>query len=175
MILEEDQNNVEALFNIGNTMSKLEHYKEAIPFFVKVLNIEPDKQISKLKLEHALLQTTFYDYGFLDGTLEISVKNSRGDLVAYLLTTEIKAIKHQIIEDLVDSWPTAKMISQNTKDFAVHQQDFITVVEHDTIFGFHEIPLSEMVDFPLATTWHNQIPVERGDVVTYVYSIFRPV
>jgi len=113
--------------------------------------------------------------GFLDGTLEISVKNSRGDLVAYLITTEIKAIRHQIIEDLVDSWPTTHVTSQNHQDFVVHQQDYVTVVEHDTIFGFHELPFSELVDFPLATTWHNQIPVERGDEVTYVYSILRPI
>ncbi|MCZ6583249.1 MAG: tetratricopeptide repeat protein, partial [Thaumarchaeota archaeon] len=74
--LELEPNNVEALYQKANTLSALEKYNEAIEHYEKVLNIEPDKQISKLKLEHALLQTTSYRVGFLDGTLEISVKNS---------------------------------------------------------------------------------------------------
>ena len=174
-ILKIDPDNVDALYNKGNTLSKTGKFGQAIPFYQKVLTLEPEKYIAQLKLEEALLKVTKYRYGFLDGVLEIAVHDSHGGLVAYLRTTEIKALKHQIVEDLVDGWPTTKVINQNDKSIAVHQQEFVTVVEDDTIFGFHEIPFSEDVDFPLATTWHYQIPVERGDVVSYVYSIFRSV
>jgi len=174
-ILKIDPNNIDALYHKGNTLSKTGKFKEAIPFYEKVLALDPHKFIAQLKLQEALLEVTSYRFGFLDGMLEVTVHDSHGGLVAYLRTTEIKALKHKIVEDLVDSWPTTKMINQNGKSFAVHQQEFVRVADYDTIFGFHEIPYSEEVDFPLASTWHYQIPIEKGDVVSYVYSILRPV
>ena len=174
-ILEGEPNHVEALYNKGNTLSRLEKYNESISYFEQVLNLDPGKYIARLKLENSLLEVTSYNYGFLDGVLEIIVHDSKGGLVAFLKTNQIKAIDHEIVKNLVDGWPTTKVINKNNQNFAIHQQEFVTVVEHDSIFGFHEIPFSKNVDFPLATTWHYQIPVERGDVVSYVYSILRPV
>ena len=173
-ILKIDPNNVDALYNKGNILSKIGKFDEAIPFYEQVLNLDPHKFIAQVKLEEALLKVTSYRYGFLDGILEITVHDSHGGLVAYLRTTKIKALDHRIVEDLVENWPTTKVITRDNQNFAVHQKEFVKVVEGDTIFGFHEIPFSDKVDFPLATTWHYQIPVERGDVVSYVYSIFRP-
>ena len=171
-ILEGDPNHVEALYNKGNTLSKIEKFEEAIPYFEQVLNLDPGKYIARLKLEHALLEVTSYRYGFLDGVLEITVHDSNGGFVAYLRTTKIKAVEHEIVENLVEKWPIIKKINRNNQEFAVHQHEFIKTVDVDAIYGFHEILFSEEVDFPLASTWHYQIPVERGDVITYVYSIF---
>ena len=174
-ILKTDPNNVDALYYKGNTFSQTGKFNEAIPFYEKVLNLDPHKFIAQLKLQEALLNVTSYRFGFLHGVVEITVHDSRGGLVAYLRTTEIKALKHKIVEDLIDSWPTTRMINQNGKSFAVHQQEFVKVAGYDTIFGIHEIPFSDKVDFPLVSTWHYQIPIEQGDVVRYVYSILRPV
>jgi len=121
-----------------------------------------------------LLEVTSYEFGFLDGVLEITVHDFNGGFVAYLRTTKIKAVEHEIVENLVEKWPIIKKINRNNQNFNVHQHEFIKTVGADTIYGFHEIPFSEEVDFPLASTWHYQIPVERGDTVSYVYSIFRP-
>ncbi len=173
-ILETNPNNVTALYDKGFSLSMLEKYEESIPYYEKVLNIEPYNQIALIRLEDALLKITTYRYGFITGVLEISVHDSTGGFVAYLRTTDIKAIKHQIIEDLVDKWPVTKEIIRDNKKFQVHQKEFVKVVKEDTIYGFHEILFSDNIHFPLATTWHYQIPVERGDVVSYVYSIFRP-
>ena len=174
-ILIIDPNNVNALYYKGNTLSKIGKFDEVIPYYEKVLTLDPHKFIAQLKLQEALLKVTSYRFDSLDGMLEVTVHDSHGGLVAFLRTTEIKALKHKIVEDLVDSWPTTKLINQNGKSFAVHQKEFVKVADYDTIFGFHEIPFSEKVDLPLATTWHYQIPVERGDVVSYVYSILRPI
>ena len=57
----------------------------------------------------------------------------------------------------------------------VHKAEFEEVLEHDSILGFHELPFSNKMDLPLASTWHYQIPVEKGDVVRYTYSILRPI
>jgi len=142
-ILKIAPDNVDALYNKGNTLSKTGKFKQAIPFYQKVLTLDPGKYIAQLKLEEALLKVTSYRYGFLDGVLEIAVHDSNGGLVAYLRTTEIKALKHKIVEDLVDGWPTTKVINQNEQSIVVHQQEFVTVVSDDTIFGFHVIPFSE--------------------------------
>jgi len=75
----------------------------------------------------------------------------------------------------VDKWPITKEIVRDNKKFEVHQKEFVKVVRADTIYGFHEILYSDKIYLPLASTWHYQIPVERGDVVSYVYSIFRPI
>src|SRR3972149_4381904 len=168
-ILIIEPNNIDALYYKGNTLSQTGKFDEAIPFYEKVLHLDPHKFIAQLKLQEALLKVTSYRFDALDGMLEITVHDSRGGLVAYLRTTEIKALKHKIVEDLVDNWPTTRLINQNGQNFAVHQQEFVKVADYDTIFGFHEIPFSEKIDFPIATTWHYQIPIERGDVIKYVY------
>jgi len=173
-ILEGEPNHVEALYNKGNTLSKIEKFEEAIPYFEQVLNLDPGKYIARLKLENALLQITQYYFGAIDGILEITVHDSNGGLVAYLRTTEIRALHHKIVTNLVEEWPITKVIERDNQNYAIHQYEYVKNVEADTIYGLHEIPFSEEVDFPLATTWHFQIPVERGDVVRYVYSIFRP-
>jgi len=174
-ILKIDPNNVDALYNKANTLSKTGKFRQAILFYEQVLKLDPHKFIAQVKLEEALLKVTNYRYGVLYGTLEITVHDSHGGLVGYLSTTKIKALDHDLVKNLVDEWPTTKVINKNDQNFALHQQEFVTFVEHDTIFGFHEIPFSDKVNLPLATTWHYQIPVERGDVVSYVYSIFRPL
>ncbi|MGQ0791671.1 MAG: tetratricopeptide repeat protein [Nitrosopumilaceae archaeon] len=174
-ILIIDPNNIDALYYKGNTLSQTGKFKDAIPFYEKVLALDPHKFIAQLKLQEALLKVTSYRFNFLEGVVEITVHDSHGGLVAYLRATEIKALKHKIVEDLVDSWPTTKLINQNGKSFAVHQQEFVKVVDYDTIFGFHEIPYSDKVDFPLTSTWHYQLPIEKGDEIRYVYSILRPV
>ncbi|MEX0656423.1 MAG: tetratricopeptide repeat protein [Nitrosopumilaceae archaeon] len=173
-ILKTDPDNIDALYNKANTLSKTGKFRQAIPLYEQVLKLDPHKIIAQLKIEEALLKVTNYRYGVLDGILEIIVRDSHGGLVGYLSTTKIKALKHQIVEDLVDSWPVIKTVNRDNHNFALHQKEFVTAVDVDTIFGFHEIPFSDKVNLPLATTWHYQIPVEKGDVVSYVYSIFRP-
>ena len=174
-ILIIDPNNIDALYYKGNTLSQTGKFDEAIPFYEKVLALDPHKFIAQLKLQEALLKVTSYRFNFLEGVVEITVHDSHGGLVAYLRATEIKALKHRIVEDLVDSWPTTKLVNQNGKSFTVHQKEFVKVVDYDTIFGFHEIPYSDKIDFPLTSTWHYQIPIEKGDEIRYVYSILRPV
>jgi len=174
-ILETNPNHVQAVYFKGFSLSMLEKYEESIPYYERVLNIEPYNQIALFRLEDALLRITSYRIGFIQGVLEISVHDSQGGLVAFLRTTDIKAIRHKIIVDLVDKWPVTQEIVRDNKKFEIHQKEFVKVVKADTIYGFHEIPYSDKIHFPLASTWHYQIPVERGDVVSYVYSIFRPI
>ncbi len=174
-ILETNPKHVPALYFKGFSLSMLEKYSESIPYYQQVLNIEPYNQLALFKLEDALLRTTDYFYGTFQGVLEISVHDSRGGLVAFIRTTEIKAMRHQITYDLVDKWPVTQEIVRDNKKFEVHQKEFVKVVKADTIYGFHEILYSDKIYLPLASTWHYQIPVERGDVVSYVYSIFRPI
>jgi len=174
-ILETNPKHVPALYYKAFSLSMLEKYEESIPYYQQVLNIEPYNQIALFRLEDALLRITSYRIGFIQGVLEISVHDSQGGLVAFLRTTDIKAIRHTIIQDLVDKWPVTKEIVRDNKKFEVHQKEYVKVVKADTIYGFHEIPYSDKIHFPLASTWHYQIPVERGDVVSYVYSIFRPI
>jgi len=174
-ILDTNPNHVTALYDKGFSLSMLEKYEESIPYYEKVLAIEPDKQIALIRLEDALLRTTDYFFGTLQGVLEISVHDSHGGFVAFLRTTDIKAIRHKITYDLVNEWPVTQEIVRDNKKFEIHQKEFLKVVNKDTIYGFHEINYSDKIYFPLATTWHYQIPVEKGDVVSYVYSIFRPI
>jgi len=174
-VLEIEPNNLDALYNKGNNLSQLEKFEEAIPYYVKVLNLDPKKQIAKLKLEHALMEITSYRYGFLDGVLEITIHDSKGGFIAYHRTTKINALKHNIVEDFVEKWPIVKVTNRNNQNFAIHQQEYVNVFVSDGIIGFHEIPFSEEVDFTLTATWHYQIPIQKGDVISYVYSVFRPV
>jgi len=109
----------------------------------------------------ALLKKSSYKKGFLDGVLEIKVHDSQGRLLAYLQTSEIKALNHPISEKFVESWPTSQVVHRNNQDYSIHQIEFEEVLDHDTILGFHELPFSNKMDLPMASTWHYQIPVEN--------------
>jgi len=174
-VLKKDKNNVQALVELGNLYSSLEKYNKSINLFDRALRIEPDNNLALYGLQISLLKTAWYRYGFLDGVLEITVHDSQGGLVAYLQTSQIKALKHSLSEKLVESWPVSKIVHRNNQDYSVHQKEFVKVLDYDTILGFHEIPFSDKMDLPLASTWHYQIPAEKGDVVSYVYSFYRPV
>ena len=174
-VLKKDKNNVQALVELGNSYVSLEKYNKAINRFYNALQIEPSNSNALYGLQNALLETTSYRYGFLDGVLEINVHDSQGGLVAYLQTSQIKALKHPISEKLVESWPVSKIVHRGNQDYSIHQKEFVQVLDYDTILGFHEIPFSDKMDLPLASTWHYQIPAEKGDVVSYLYSFYRPV
>jgi len=174
-VLKKDKNNFEALANLGYSYSLLEKYDRAIKNYESALGIEPNDGTTIYRLQKALLETTSYRYGFLDGVLEIKVYDSQGGLIAYLQTSEIKALKHTMSEKLVESWPVSKVVNRNNQDYFVYQKEFVEVLDKKTILGFHEIPFSDRMDLPLATTWHYQIPIEKGDTVSYVYSFYRPV
>ena len=173
--LELEPNNVAALYQKANALSALEKYDEAIQYYEKVLNIEPENQNAAISLHNALVGIANYKYGFIDGVLEIKVHDSNGNLIAFQRTTKILALEHKITENLIEKWPVSKTVTRNNQNFAVHQQEFVKVLDKDTIFGSHEIPYSDKVDLPIASTWHYQIPVEQGDTVNYFYSIFRPI
>jgi len=173
--LELEPNNVEALYQKANALSALEKYDEAIEYYEKVLNIEPDNQNAAISLHNALVSIANYKYGFLDGVLEITVHDSQGGLVAYQRATKFFAFKHDITENLIETWSVKKITELNNQKFTVYQKEFVKVLDKDTILGFHQIPYSDKVDLPLVSTWHYQIPVEQGDTVNYFYSIFIPV
>ncbi len=175
LVLSEEPNNADALYYKGAVLSGLGKYEDAIKFYEQALNIDPQKQDAILNLQDTLLQNATYKFGFLDGVLEVKVNDSKGELIAFLRATKIKALEHKIVENFVEKWPVTKVITLDNQKLAVHQKEFLTLVEKTTILGFHEIPYSENVDIPVAATWHYQIPVEKGDVISYTYSIYRPL
>jgi len=174
-VLNEDKHNVQALVELGKSYSSLKKYDEAIDRFETALRIDQNNFIALYGLQNALVETTSYGYGFVDGILEIKVHDSQGGLVAFQRVTDILALEHKITNNLIEKWPVLKIITRNNQNFALHQQEFVEVLDWDTIIGFHQIHFSETVNLPLASTWFYQIPVEKGDVVTYVYSIFMPL
>jgi len=173
--LELEPNSVEALYQKANALSALEKYNEAIEYYEKVLNIDPENQNAVISLHNALVSIANYKYGFIDGVLEIKVHDSNGNLVAFQRATKIFALEHEITENFIEKWPVSKTVTRNNQNYAVHQQEYVKVVDNDTIFGFHQIPYSDKVDIPITSTWHYQIPVEQGDTVNYFYSIFMHV
>jgi len=173
--LELEPNNVEALYQKANAFSALEKYDEAIEYYEKVLNIDPENQNAAISLHNALVSIANYKYGFLDGVLEIKVHDSNGNLVAFQRVTKIFALENEITENFIENWSVSKTVTRNNQNYAVHQQEYVQVVDNDTIFGFHQIPYSDKVDLPIASTWYYQIPVEQGDTVNYFYSIFMHV
>ena len=175
LVLSEEPDNVDALYYKGAVLSGLGKYEEAIRYYEQALNIDPQKQDALLNLQDALLHNASYQFGFLDGVLEVKVHDSKGDLIAFLRATKIKALEHDMVENFIEKWPVTKVITQANQKIAIHQKEFLTQIEKTTILGFHEIPFSEKVNIPIAATWHYQIPVEKGDVVSYTYSIYRPL
>ena len=183
-LLEINPDHVVALGSKMQVMIRLGNMEEANQYFQRILEIQPRFASNLLKDPSTALV-----YKKLDGMLEIKIHDLEGHLIAYLKTTKLKVLVNDIIQEKIDNWPVTEIVTRNGAEYEVLKHNRTMFVEKYNIAGHTGISFSLEVDSDDAYTtvagiskniWavlgnHPQYIIEKGDVVSHVYTIFRPV
>ena len=169
-----DPNNADALFNKGFVAAKQKHFDEAVSYYDKVLKINPGYSLAAKNLEYSV---KFLGLKNVDGFLDVTVHDSNGYLVAHLRIPRLQVVNHTIGNDFIDTWSVIKTITNNGQPFEVLQYKVEKDVHGPNIYGGAtqyaiRYPNTDNVFKVYANYWLYQ--VEKGDKVTFVYTIFRP-
>jgi len=170
-----DPDNIEALFNKGSIFARQHNYDEALTIYAEILNKNPENflvsknlSITAHKLQHRAL----------DGFLEVTVHDSNNNLVMHLQIPEISVLNHEIGQNFVNSWPVTKVVNRDGQDVEVLQYELVKEVKVGTIYGganHYGIKLEPANDVHKVYANYWQYIVEKGDTVTFVYTVYRPI
>ena len=183
-VLEIDPNHTGALIDKGLALLQFDKAKESVSYFAKVAEIDPHYDLK----QHNLHNTSSF-YVPIDGFVEITVHNSYGSLVTHIITPNLKVFDFDITNYALDDMPITKIVNRNGQDFEVHKVTMISDIQEDGVNGrssikvsfeklpakYNEVILAFSNEIPVIRSWHPQYPIEKGDTVTSIYTIFRPV
>jgi len=183
-ILEIEPNHIYALYNKGNALFELGKHNEALKYFEDVLEIEPDHYVSNVQV----FTKNKKIYKSIDGLLEVIVRDSNDNLINYFQSTKFRALDADFLEPMFDEWPVLKVINQDGKDIKVQQITLTKSYEEvkypggggfSVVLYDKSLP-KDSTEEREQTLWFlhvafNVFPIEEGDSVTYIYTIFRPV
>ena len=169
-ILHINPENIDALNNKGGALYKQGKYIESLSYFDRVLKIVPDNKSAKNNLEVAKGKITYIE---ADGIIERTLRNSQGQLIAYQKITNIKILGYEYIDRINIDMPK-KIITRNNQDFVIFQFTRVNIVNEDQVFG-RALLLIPDIPIPIIAIHVPQVPVEKGDVITSVFTLFKPI
>jgi len=174
--LKIDPTNVDALYKKGSSLLNEENYNDAISYFYQALKIDPKHFQSEIKMKLSAKNLT---YKTLDGFVVAKVHDSNGRLVANIKIRYLEYLDHEIIDKIIDEWPVINTITRDGKNYEVRQTQEDIPVDHRYISGgahhfgiYFPEPFS---DFGLMHASYWQYQVEKGDTVTLIRTVFRPI
>ena len=171
-VLQIHPNDTAALVNKGNALARLGNPYTAMHYFDEALKIDPGNHLARSNLNIARSELDYYD---IDGFVEVQVRDSQGHLVAFLKTSGLRVLNHTFAQNFVDHWPTKGVITRDGKTFEIIQFNATETIPSDTVYGqtrviHRENPSAAVVFY---SNWG--YPLEKGDRVTAVYTIFKPL
>lgn len=175
MVLEMEPDNEEALFLKARTYILENDFYNATTYFDKVLTINPANKVAQTNFKVA---SRALGYTPLDGYLDVKVHDSSDALVSNLRVTNLSLLNHEIGTNLIDSWPVTQEILRNNTQFEVRQFNQTVDVNLQYVFGgasHYGILYPYESDSWIVYGNYWQYYVNKGDSVTFVYTLFRPL
>ena len=171
--LEIDPNNIHGLSNKGTTLNKLEQYFEAWKYFGRVLEIMPDDSNAINGLSYANDRM----YKPIDARLEVTARNSHGNLISYSTTTDIILLDHDFTKKHMDTWWIMKeIVARDGQDFEILQFSVdIVVTSDDRKFYSTSYVEDSAEQVQIIRGKYNGVPLDEGDVVNLFWTVFRPI
>jgi len=109
--------------------------------------------------------------------LQLQVRNSDGQLVAYIEGTKILTIKEWLLNNYLDTLPNKKTVTDEGKKYELFQWQGKTEKFDKThsmaLFQLH-VNYNDQMVMPLLVN-HNAYQVQEGDTVTVFWTIMRSV
>jgi len=133
----------------------------------------PDNSIAINGLSYAKARM----YKPIDAKLEVTVRNSQGNLIAYLTTTDIIALDHDFTKKHMDTWWIIKeIVARDGQDFEILQFSADIVVTSDDR-KFYSVSYAEDIaeQVQIIRGKINGVPLDEGDLVNLFWTVFRPI
>lgn len=174
--LEIDPTNVDVLYKKGSSLLNEENYADALSYFYQALKINPNHFQSEVKLK---IVGQNFTYKELDGFVEAKVHDSNGYLVADIKVRSVSYLDHEIVDKIIDEWPVIKTVNRDGKNYEVRQLKEDLLVEGRYIYGgahYYGIYFPQIrSDFGIMHATYWQYQVEKGDIITMIRTVFRPI
>jgi len=175
-ILEIDPNNEEAMFEKALAASELKDYQTAGTYYDKVLNVNPLHRLAAANFWYL----TNYVIGYypIEGFLDVKVVDTNGFLAGHLRVPQLKLLNHTIGHDFLDEWEVAGIEQRNGQDYQVLKYERSLDVKTPWINGGAEhFGISYKFERDLWKLYANywEYYVDKGDTVTFSYTVFRLV
>jgi len=174
-VLELEPENAEALFLKGRTFLIDRNWNDATTYFDKVLRITPGNKIAQTNFQLATLALGVLP---LDGYLDVKVHDSAGHLVSNIRVESLAVLNHTLGTNLIDGWPITQEMTRNGNQYEVRQYAQNSTVNLQYVWGgatHYGIKYPYEPDSWLLRGNYWQYYVDKGDLVTFVYTVFRPL
>lgn len=174
-VLEIEPENTEALFLKGRTFLIDRNWNDAVTYFDKVLRITPGNKIAQTNFQLATVALGMIP---IDGYLDVKVRDSEGRLVSNILVENLYVLNHTLGISLLDNWPVTQQVTRNENQFEVLQYEQNSTVNLQYVWGGashygFRYPYEPDSWLLRGNFW--QYYVDKGDLVTFVYTVFRPL
>lgn len=172
-VLKIDPQNIHALNNKGNAMVKMDKAFDAIAYFNKALEIEPHNTITNKNLLNAQIHLNYYK---IPGFVEVQVRDSDGHLVAFFSDYgDLLILNNTKAKNFIDRWSTTKNITRNGQEIEVTQLRTELDVGRSAVFGQTYIEMPDYARMAIAFSVNWGYPVQKGDTVSSIFTLFKPV
>jgi len=173
--LEIAPDNVDVLYKKGSSLLVQKNADDALSYFYQALKIDPKHFFSEIKLKIA---AKYMQYKKLDGFAEAIIHDSNGNLVGNLKIRKLQNIDHPIFDKLIDEWQVVNTVNRDGQEYEVRQLYEEIKVKNRFIYGGashygYYFPNAEGLPLIHASYW--QYDVEKGDTVTLIHKVYRPI
>jgi len=170
--LEIDPENIDALSNKAAVFVDQEQHYDAITIFHDLLKIDPDNEIAKEYLPKAKVGL---GYAKVEGFAEFILRNEQGQLITYFKSPYLAVLNHDLGLDYINSFRVIGNIFVNNTHYDVLQKAYFGMYERETVFA-STMPYNKAdPDLHLMYSPNWGFPVEKGDTLDLLYTIYKPI
>ena len=169
-VLEIDPNHVDALYNKGSLLYSMGKSYEAISYLAKAVDIDPNHDLAKSKLNDAV--GTLTPYKKIDGMVEVTTRDSQGNLVAYYKSPHFKIIDHEFFGKKIEKVFDKEIITRNNQEVKVLQYEKVNYITENGSKGRFGLSMSGNPDLWIIFVKIPLIPITNGDAMEILFTIF---
>ena len=174
--LQIDPDDIHTQFAKASALGKEKRYDEAVFYYDNILNENPFHRLSVVNFKS--IAHNKLGYKQVDGFLDVKVHDSNGALAIHLRSPKIELLKHDISDILLDEWNVVGTKIINGTDFEILQFERSANVNAIQMYGgAKHYGISYQFHRDLWKLYSNYwfYNVDKGDTVTFTYTVFRQI
>jgi len=174
--LQIDPDDIHTQFAKASALGKEKRYDEAVFYYDKILNENPFHRLSVVNFKSIAVQQL--GYKTVNGFLDVKVYDPNGVLASHIRAPKITLLKHELSDILLDEWNVVGIKYINGTNFEILQLEKSVDVNAEQMYGGAK-------HYGIAYPFHRDIwklyanywlyYVDKGDTVTFTYTVLRPI
>ena len=175
-VLEIEPNNVDAMFLQALISTELKDYQTSATYYDKILQINPLHRISADNF--LFLSKNVLGYVPIEGNLDVTIVDSSGFLAAHFQVPNLRIMNHTIGQEFLDEWDVIGTEKRDGKDYQVLKYERELDVKRKFVYGgAAHYGISYPFERDIWKLYANYYSyyVDEGDLITFAYTVYRPV